>query len=551
MNADEIFLILFVVATTVAVIARRFRLPYTAALVLAGLLLGSVHVLNPPHLTQALLFSVFLPGLLFEAAFHMDFQAFWRDRFTILGLAAPGVVAAITLTTVFLTRLFNAFGLVRDIDWRDALLFSAVVAATDPVAVVALFKKLNAPARLTLLIEGESLLNDGTAIVLFSLVLALVSGQQWSAASLAVDFGKIVGGGAVLGGIIGAGAGLLMRRIDDPMIEITLTTIAAYGSFVAADQLGYSGVIAVVVAGMVCGNYGARTGMAPSTRVAAEVFWEYTAFALNSVVFLLIGFEVPLASLAASWPAILLAYLAVTVARGGVIVGMAALGHRRADAIPSRWAVVLTWGGLRGALSMVLALSLPMSAHRPLLVTMTFGVVLLSILVQGLTMAPLLRWLGIVQESEGRLKYRAAAGTAAGGHQRPVRARSHAADAIRQRRRARHAEGALPGDRRRDGGGIQKAQRGVRHAAGGRIPCRPAPPPAGREAASDRRVEPGHAGESRVRAAAGLSRCAVDPVEGGEEPQDTQPAASQGEPAPEREPAPAPEAAEPDANDRG
>ena len=405
MNADEIFLILFVVATTVAVIARRFRLPYTAALVLAGLLLGSVHVLNPPHLTQALLFSVFLPGLLFEAAFHMDFQAFWRDRFTILGLAAPGVVAAITLTTVFLTRLFNAFGLVRDIDWRDALLFSAVVAATDPVAVVALFKKLNAPARLTLLIEGESLLNDGTAIVLFSLVLALVSGQQWSASSLAVDFGKIVGGGAVLGGIIGAGAGLLMRRIDDPMIEITLTTIAAYGSFVVADQLGYSGVIAVVVAGMVCGNYGARTGMAPSTRVAAEVFWEYTAFALNSVVFLLIGFEVPLASLAASWPAILLAYLAVTVARGGVIVGMAALGHRRTDAIPSRWAVVLTWGGLRGALSMVLALSLPMSVHRPLLVTMTFGVVLLSILVQGLTMAPLLRWLGIVRLSEDRLKY--------------------------------------------------------------------------------------------------------------------------------------------------
>jgi CPA1 family monovalent cation:H+ antiporter len=194
--------------------------------------------------------------------------------------------------------------------------------------------------------------------------------------------------------------------VDDPMIEITLTTIAAYGSFLAAEHFHYSGVIATVSAGMLCGNYGARVGMSPSTRIAVETFWEYVAFALNSIVFLLIGLEVNFQALLDSWQAILVAYLVVTGGRALIIFGASSLLRRTRERIPWAWSAVLAWGGLRGALSMVLVLSLPKDfSHRELLVSTTFGVVILSILVHGLTMSPLLGWLDIVRGQKERVEY--------------------------------------------------------------------------------------------------------------------------------------------------
>jgi len=390
----------------VAIAARRLRIPYTVALVAAGIALGALHVFEPPHLTQQLLFSVILPGLLFEAAFHIEFRDFWRDSAPILGLAIPGVALAIALTTWILTAASGSIDAVRDFDWRHALVFGALIAATDPIAVVGLFRSLGAPRRLTMLVEGESLLNDGTAIVFFSLALELVRGQTVTAGGLAVDFVTIVGTGLLVGSAVGVAISQIIRNVDDPMIEITLTTLAAYGTFVAAEQLHSSGVIATVTAGMLCGNYGARTGMSPSTRIAAETFWDYVAFALNSIVFLLIGFEVHVRDLLASWPAILLAYGVVTAGRAAVIfAGTALLGLSR-ERLPLRWSAVLAWGGLRGALSMVLALSLPRDfPNRDVIVTMTFGVVILSIGIQGLTMSRLLRWLGIVRQQETRAAY--------------------------------------------------------------------------------------------------------------------------------------------------
>jgi CPA1 family monovalent cation:H+ antiporter len=397
MPGETTFILLFIVATTVAIAARRLRIPYTVALVLAGLVLGALHLFEPPHLTKELLFTVFLPGLLFEAAFHTEFADFWRNRVAITALAVPGVVAAIVLTTVILVPVAGRLHFVQDFTWRHALVFAALIAATDPIAVVGLFKSLGAPQRLVVLVEGESLLNDGTAIVFFTMILGLVGGQAVSARGLALDFASIVGVGALVGAAVGLVVSQVIHRIDDAMIEITLTTIAAYGAFVAAEQFHYSGVIATVAAGMLCGNWAARTGMSPSTRVAVETFWEYIAFALNSLVFLLIGFEIHVDALVASWQAILVAYLAVTVGRGVVILGVSALLGRTRERVPPTWSAVLIWGGLRGGLSMVLALSVaPTFAHRELLITMTFGVVVLSILVQGLSMLPLLRRLGIV-----------------------------------------------------------------------------------------------------------------------------------------------------------
>jgi CPA1 family monovalent cation:H+ antiporter len=398
MHPEVAFVALFSVASAVALVTRRLKIPYTVALVVAGLALGSARVLSPPHLTKELLYAVFLPGLVFEAAFALSFEHFWKNKLAIFALAVPGVVVAIGLTTAILVPVANGLHFVSGFTVGVGLVFAAAIAATDPIAVVALFKSLGAPKRLGTLIEGESLLNDGTAIVLFTIVLDTVvfgHARTWSQAT--VDFARIVGMGAVVGAVIGYAASVLIHKVDDAMIEITLTTIAAYGSFVAAEQFHFSGVIATVTAGMLCGNYAAQTGMSPSTRIAVGVFWEYLAFALNSAVFLLIGFEVEISSLIAAWKPIVAAFAAVVVGRAIVIQLVGLLLRRTRERLPSRWTAVLTWGGLRGGLSMVLVLGLPSAMpHRDLVVTMTFGVVILSILAQGLSMGPLLRRLGVI-----------------------------------------------------------------------------------------------------------------------------------------------------------
>ena len=392
------FVVLFAIATGVAIASRRLEIPYTVALVTVGLLLGAVHLFEPPHLTKDLLYALFLPGLLFEAAYHLEFSRFWKNKLTIHSLAIPGLMAAIALTAAILAPVTEVLDLEEGFTYLHALVFASLIAATDPIAVVGLFKTMGAPKRLAVLVEGESLLNDGTAVVIFTLVLVLASGGHLSFGHAFGQFLVVAGMGVVIGGVIGIAVSWLTSKIDEPMVEITLTTIAAYGSFIGAEHFHFSGVIATVVAGMLCGNYGARSGMSPSTRVAVESFWEYVAFALNSLVFLLIGFEVKLEELAASWLPILVAYGAVMLARAAVIFFVSGLLRRTRERVSWAWTTVLAWGGLRGALSMVLVLGLALDfPHRDLMVTMTFGVVVLSILVQGLTMAPLMRWLGVVQ----------------------------------------------------------------------------------------------------------------------------------------------------------
>ena len=216
------------------------------------------------------------------------------------------------------------------------------------------------------------------------------------AVTMVVNFVGVLVGGALVGGIVGAAVSLAIARITDPMVEITLTVVAAYGSFALAQQLGVSGVLATVTAGVMCGSDVVRRGMSPTARVSVAAFWEYGAFALNSIIFLLIGFEVHSGALVAAWQAVLAAFIAVVAARG-IIVGLtAAVVRRTRERLPWSWTMALSWGGLRGALSMVLALSLPLAlADRSLIITMTFGVVTLSILGQGLTMPALLERLSL------------------------------------------------------------------------------------------------------------------------------------------------------------
>jgi len=390
----------------VAIAARRFRIPYTVALVLSGLILGAAHLFEPPELTKELVYALFLPGLLFEAAFHLEFQDFWRDRRAILALAVPGIVVAVGLIAVILEPSVRMFGVGQEFGWSHAVIFGAIIAATDPIAVISIFRSLGAPHHMIVRLEGESLLNDGTAIVLFSVVLDLLAGKETTGAGLVIEFIRIVGGGLAIGVLVGLAIALVIRRVDDPMIVITLTTIAAYGSFLAAEELHFSGVIGTVAAGMLSGNYAARVGMSPSTRIAAETFWEYVAFALNSIVFLLVGMHVRLRELSGVWFLIVVAFVAVTLARAGVVFGVLALERSsRSEVSRAAYGSVLTWGGMRGSLSMVLALALPPITHRDLLIEITFGVVLLSILLQGLTMTTLLKRLGIVGRHEARQRY--------------------------------------------------------------------------------------------------------------------------------------------------
>jgi CPA1 family monovalent cation:H+ antiporter len=390
-------LVLLAIAAAVATLAARVRMPYAIGLIIAGLALSNITSFSAPPLTKELLFLVVLPGLLFEAAFMLDFGEFWRAKYSILILAVPGLVVSTLATAVLFWLGVNELR-PGSVTFDEALAFGALISATDPISVLSLFRSLGVDNKLCMLIEGESLFNDGTAVVLFTLVLGFAAGGDTGWMHVAWEFARVTGLAALVGALIGFGAGVLTRSIDDPTIELTVTLLCAYGTFIVAELLGASGVIACVLAGLVTGTWGAR-GMSNATRTAVDVFWSYAAFLLNSFIFLLIGTEIHLATLFHYLPEILLAWAAINLSRAAIVYLKYLLmraGGSREFSLTS--ATLLTWGGLRGGLSMVLALALPSSlVHRELILHTTYGVVLLTLLVQGLTMKPLVRALGLVR----------------------------------------------------------------------------------------------------------------------------------------------------------
>jgi CPA1 family monovalent cation:H+ antiporter len=398
LDTQTTYLALFAVATLTALIARRLNAPYTVSLVFVGMLLGNMQLIEPPALTKDLLFSIFLPGLIFEAAFHLDFRQYWQNKLALHSLAFPGVAATILFTAVLITAIVPLVSEIRDFTFLTGLLFGSLVAATDPIAVVGLFKSIGVPRRLSVLLEGESLLNDGTSAVLFTLILAAALGSGASLLEGSMTFVYVVGVGALVGAVIGLAHTFIIGKVNDALLVITLTVLAAYGSFLIAEDLHSSGIISTLICGMFAGNFTARRGMGQKTLVAVESLWEYAAFALNSIIFLLIGLVVNFRSMAKVWHLVVLAYVIMLISRAAVIFAVRQLLQRSSERISVSWAVVLTWGGLRGSLSMVLALAIPgQFGPKTYLVPLTFGVVILSILVQGLTMSPLLRHLGLIK----------------------------------------------------------------------------------------------------------------------------------------------------------
>jgi monovalent cation:H+ antiporter, CPA1 family len=282
-----------------------------------------------------------------------------------------------------------------------AIVFGALIAATDPVAVVALFRALGVPQKLALTVEGESLFNDGTAIVLYRLALAAALTGVFDPLTGIFDFLRISLGGMGVGLILGWITAQLVARLEDRLIVSSLTTILAFGAYVAAEYFHVSGVLAVVVAGLVCGNVG-MAGATPSTKIMIFNLWEYLAFLSNSVVFLLIGLNVDLGLVWENLGAIAVAVVAVLGSRAIVVYGLSWITHAlsRGPHFPTSWRHVLFWGGLRGAISLALALSLPAEMPaRQQLQAMTFGVVLFTLLAQGTTVQFLLERLGLTERS--------------------------------------------------------------------------------------------------------------------------------------------------------
>lgn len=400
LSTETLVIELLLIASVVAIVVRRLRIPYTVALVIVGLLLTSQSPLEV-ELTPELILALFVPPLVFEAAFHLNFTELRRNLVPILILAVPGVIL-----TMFLVGGIVYWGVGMALP--AALIFGVLIAATDPVAVVSIFRSLGVPKRLSVLIEGESLLNDGTALVLFNLMLVVVATGQFNLASGVVSFVRVSVGGLVVGLVLGWAISRLIARIDDYLIETTLTTVLAFGSYLVAEQLHFSGVLAVVAAGLINGNLGPQ-GMSPTTRIVLFNFWEYVAFLANSLVFLLIGLEVDIPALLGAWQPIAWAIFGVLLARVVVVYGLSLVSKWFSEPVSLRWQHVMTWGGLRGALSLALALSLPeiLGPERALLRTMAFGVVLFTLLVQATTIRPLIRRLGIVTRDPEQQEYEA------------------------------------------------------------------------------------------------------------------------------------------------
>ena len=392
----EFLIWLLIAAAMIAMLAERLKVPYTVSLVFGGLILGIIHIPilsplqaghRPEWLTPDVILILFLPALVFEGSVKLDVRALVQNSMPLLLLANAGVLIAALVTGYLVHWLIGLPMLI-------ALLFGSIISATDPISVLAIFTDLRVNKRLSLIMEGESLLNDGTAVVLFGILFGAVVNEKFSVLKGLEEYVLAVVGGALLGSALGYIASRMTQTMDTPQIEITLTTILAYGSYLVAYHLHLSGVIATASAGLMLGNIGSRNPMSAGARSAVQSFWEYISFVMNSLVFLLIGLEIHVHELLQNRTSVVWAISAVLLGRVLSVYLLVPLSNRFAETIPLRWQHVAVWGGLRGALALALALSLTSTfPYRELILNLTYGVVIFSILVQGLTIKVLLKFL--------------------------------------------------------------------------------------------------------------------------------------------------------------
>jgi CPA1 family monovalent cation:H+ antiporter len=386
--------LILLVASFVAILSRRLKLPYSVGLVVAGIALAHMPSVAAPRLTRDLIFNVFLPPLVFEAALNLKWQSFRENLPLTIGLAFPGVVIAAMVVTAGM-HFFIGWS------WIGAALFGVLIAATDPVSVIAAFREMKVPPRLSMVVESESLLNDGAAAVGFALIVAIAAGADMGPVEIAGSLIWTILGG-VGSGLLVAGVLLVVAgRTEDHLVEITLTTIAAYGSFQLAEHFQMSGVLASLTAGLLVGNAGWLRAISEGARGHVLAFWDYAAFLANSVVFILIGSHEAQQPISLLSGASAIAVLLVLLGRVVAVYPLCALFALSRLRIDFAYQHVLVWGGLRGALALALALALPNNvAERREIIVAAFAVVAFSIFVQGLTMPWLISRLGLRSPDE-------------------------------------------------------------------------------------------------------------------------------------------------------
>ena len=407
---DILILLLFACLTAIAF--KRIKFPYTIALVVVGLVLSflgrnvaALDAVNSLKLSEDLILFIFVPPLIFESALNMDIRLLMRNLLPVLILAAPGLLLSTAIIGVILSWL-------TPLSLGQALLFGGLISATDPVAVIALFKELGAPNQLKILVEGESLFNDATAIVTFNIIYGAVASGTVGISAVGqgtVSFLTSFFGGILAGVIIGYGMRYLMSFAKENFLVLaTITTITAYGTFLLAEKvLVVSPVMAVVSAGLVIGWYKSNR-FAPLVRESMGEFWEYAAFLANSLIFLLVGittfnlgFFDRLDQTHSLLSVLGIAIVTVLISRAVVVFGLIFLVNCfRESKISIPYQLVMYWGGLRGAVCLALALSIDSQLpNRDLIITLTLGIVLFTMLVPGTTIGRLMEYLQLNRSS--------------------------------------------------------------------------------------------------------------------------------------------------------
>jgi CPA1 family monovalent cation:H+ antiporter len=397
MNADQGFLFFLILLGGVATMLRLLSrttptVPYPVLLAAGGIVVGFIPGLHIPTVGPELILLVFVPGLVFEASLALNLPELWRRVVPVSLLATLGV-----FITVAAIGALAHYGL--GFGWADSLLLGAIVAATDPIAVVNVLRQLRAPAGLAAILEGESLFNDGTGVAVFAAVLGTILSGHPSFLDASIRFLYVTAVGVAIGLAVGALGVLLLRRIDDAELEIMVTLVIAYGGYLAADVLQASGVVSVVAAGMVVARYGSRTGRLQGTQLLG--FWNLLAFVLNAILFLLVGAALPTQRLLNVGGLVIGAYLIMFAARALPVYALLGLADLRGTSIPWSWRHMTFWGGLRGALSVALALSV--AGYRqvdPSISVVAYGIVVLSLLVQGGLLLPVAGLLRLRHEAQ-------------------------------------------------------------------------------------------------------------------------------------------------------
>ena len=390
-SPQQRFLLLLILvgalATVLGLVSKRARaLPYPVVLAGAGIVVGLLPGEPLPHVGSDVILLAFVPGLVFEAALTLDLPELRRRLLPVSLLATAGVVLTVLLVGT-LTHLFLGFS------WANGMLLGSILAATDPIAVVTLLRRIKAPAGVSAILEGESLFNDGTGVAVFSAVLATIVAGHPSFGDATVRLIAIAAGGALIGLVVGFLGVALIRVAEDAPLEILATLVIAYGSYLGADVIHASGVVAVVAAGVVVARSGSSTRLHGTQLLG---FWSLLAFVLNAILFILIGAALPAWRLVPVAGLVLGTFAIMLLTRAVPVYGLLAAADPRSTTTPWPWRHLTFWAGLRGALSVALALSVADTGRIDSRVSVVaYGVVLLSLLVQGGLILPITRALGI------------------------------------------------------------------------------------------------------------------------------------------------------------